>query len=139
MPSVSVAPGVTSPKTCYYAFGGASATLASPVKCTTGTCVEVFDSCGTVLPPTYVATASYQDVTFASGTFANSSFVDCSCKAFDTTSAAPKDCRTYFVTSDHTWSTNSSGGLVLNMYATLQSTGAASDSYVTVKCEGRAP
>lgn len=135
---VVTAPGITKPKTCYYAFGGASATLASPTECTTGTCVEVYDSCGAITPPAYSATANYTAATIANGTFANSSFIQCSCEAYDTTTSTPKKCSPYFTTGNIQWTTNSSGGAVLN-FRTDVIGGGANDSYVSFKCEGAAP
>jgi hypothetical protein len=135
---VMTAPGVTKPKTCYYAFGGASATLASPTECTTGTCTEVYDSCGTGAPPVVSSTSLYTNLTYSAGTFANSSYVHCTCESFDTTAQTAGECAPYFDTGDSTWSTNSSGGLVLNLFG-KSSAGSSATGYVTVKCEGQAP
>jgi hypothetical protein len=131
-------PNVTKPKTCYYAFGGASATLASPTECTVGTCVEVVDTCGTVTVGTSNSAGSYIDFTFANGTFSNNSPVHCTCTAYDTTINTAKDCVTVFQTGDSTWSSNSNGGYVANM-ATHDNVGTFSSSYVQLKCEGQAP
>lgn len=129
-------PGVSKPKTCYYAFGGASATLAAPTECTTGTCVEVYDSCGVFSPPTRSGAGVYTDMVLASGTFSNSSFLDCKCEAYDTTVDTAKLCRFYLAAGDSTWSTNSSGGATLNL---ATSDASSSDAYVKLKCEGLAP
>jgi hypothetical protein len=129
-------PNVSKPKTCYYAFGGASSTLAAPTECTTGTCVEVYDSCGVFSPPTRSGAGAYTDMVLASGTFSNSSFLDCKCEAYDTTVDTAKLCRFYFATGDSTWSTNSSGGATLNI---ATSDASSSDAYVKLKCEGSAP
>ncbi len=131
-------PNVTKPKTCYYAFGGASATLASPTECTTGTCVEVVDTCGTGTPPIYNGGATYVNLSFSSGTFANSTFINCNCIAWDITADQIRDCSPYFATSDNSWSSNSNGGYVMNM-ATYTPSGSAADSYIQIKCEGQAP
>ena len=131
-------PGVTKPKTCYYYFGGTSATLAAPTECTTGTCVEVYDSCVAGTPPTRNSLGIYNDITFAAGTFAASSPIDCRCKSFDTTTNSPRQCEPYFVTGDNTWSTNSSGGWVGNLSALNQGL-SAEDGYTQVTCEGREP
>jgi hypothetical protein len=126
-------------KTCYYAFGGASATLASPTECTTGTCVEVSDTCVAGSPPIWDGSVgSYSNITFAAGTFANSTLMSCTCSAFDTTSSGIRPCTVYFVTSDQTWSSTSSGGAVINIYTTNQS-GTGFDSYVLLTCIGSAP
>ena len=130
-------PNVTKPKTCYYAFGGASATLASPTECTTGTCVEVVDTCGTVSPPAWITTAVYRDVTFANGTWANSSAVQCSCVSWDTTSGLPRQCQPFFETGNDSWSSNASGGLVISLQSSVGSSEAT--GYIQLKCEGQAP
>jgi hypothetical protein len=129
-------PGVTKVKACYYAFGGASATLASPTNCT-GTCTEVVDTCGTVSVPTRSGTGLFTNLTFASGTFSNSSYIKCDCESYDTGTGV-RDCVTYFDASDQTWSSNSNGGAVLNI-ATTNTAGTLNDAYVSVKCEGQAP
>ena len=131
-------PGVTKVKACYYAFGGASATLASPTECTTGTCVEVVDTCGAGSPPAFAATGLYQSMSFANGTFANSSPVNCSCVAYDTTTGDARACLHYFRTAADTWSSNSSGGYTTSV-TVASSAGVAQNGYVQIKCEGQAP
>lgn len=135
---VMTVPGVSKPKTCYYYFGGASATLAAPTECTTGTCVEVYDSCGTGAPPSFTSTGFYSNLTFASGTFATSSPVMCNCTAYDATATTTKDCVPIFETGDQTWSSTSSGGFVTNLI-TANPAGTVADGYVQVRCEGSAP
>ena len=130
-------PNVTKPKTCYYAFGGASATLASPTECTTGTCVEVVDTCGTVSAPTWATTAIYQNIIFASGTFANTSLVQCDCLAWDVTTGQDRNCGLYN-NGNTTWAANSSGGLNFNAL-TYNSAGTQSTSFVQLTCQGTAP
>lgn len=130
--------GINSPKTCFYAFGGASATLTAPTECTSGTCVEVFDSCGTGSPPAWATTARYLGVTLAAGTFANNSFVQCSCTALDTTTASYTECATGFVTSGSTWAATATGGVNVNIIAS-DIAGTQQTSYVTMKCTGQAP
>ena len=135
---VNVSPGITKPKTCHYAFGGASATLAVPTECTSGTCVEVYDSCGTAAPPAFGSTGAYGGVVFSSGTFANSSFIDCKCYAFDVSSGTSRHCSIPFVTAYNTWSVNASGGA--SIYITsFGTTGTADNTYVTLTCKGQAP
>jgi hypothetical protein len=132
-------PSISKPKICYYAFGGASATLASPTECTTGTCVEVYDSCGTGTAPTWTGSVgTYLNMTFAAGTFANSSFMSCRCSAFDTTTSAIRACNVYFETGDQTWSSSSTGGAVLNAYTQNQS-GTGFDTHTFITCTGSAP
>ena len=135
---VDTSPGVSKPKTCYYAFGGSSATLTAPTECTSGTCVEVYDSCNAVTPPAWATAAFYNDITFASGTFANSSPINCTCTAYDTTSVNPRTCVGHFVTSDNTWASNSTGGAVLN-YIGYDTGGVPATIYATLKCTGSAP
>lgn len=131
---VMTTPGITKPKTCYYAFGGASATLASPTVCSTGTCTEVVDSCGTGSAPAFSSTGVYADLTFANGTWANSSFLSCKCIGFSATTGTNTACDPYFVTPDQTWATNSSGGAVLNITAR-----SAANLYGIIECSGQAP
>jgi len=136
---VMTTPGISKPKTCYYAFGGASATLASPTECTTGTCVEVVDTCGTGSPPIWNSVAAYTNMTFANGTFANSSFVRCDCIAYDVTAGTTRKCHPYNNTTDgFTWATDSSGGMKLSVLSTDQGS-TSSTSYISLKCEGTAP
>jgi hypothetical protein len=140
--NVITAPGISKPKTCYYGFGGASATLASPTVCSTGTCVEVVDTCNSVTPPTFVSAGLYNTLTFANGTFANNSFLNCDCKAWSATTATAIDCRLSFTTGAQSWAANASGGAVFsNIYATqpLAAANTATNSYITVTCEGQAP
>jgi hypothetical protein len=135
---VMTTPGIGKPKTCYYAFGGASATLAAPTECATGTCVEVVDTCGTGSAPTRAAQGVYDVVTFAAGTFANSSFIKCDCEAYDVTTATTRQCDTQFKTGNQTWASNSSGGANINIISS-DLTGTGQDTYVSLKCEGQAP
>jgi len=136
---VMTAPGIAKPKTCYYAFGGASATLTSPTECTTGTCVEVVDTCGTATPPQVLTgTGLYDNLTFANGTWSNLSFIHCSCTSYDTTSDEVNQCSPRFVTGDQTWSTTTNGGLVLNLDSSSDS-GTGKFSYMSVECTGVAP
>lgn len=131
-------PGVASPKVCYYYFGGGSATLASPTECTTGTCVEVYDSCGAGSPPTKSSTSLYTGLTFASGTFAPNTPVKCDCIAYDTTTATARECDPYFSTGQNSWSSNGSGGYVVNIMGKDQA-GAQQTVYAQVECKGQAP
>lgn len=134
---VTRSPGNKEKKECNYFFGGVGATLASPTECTSGTCVEVYDSCSAGTPPTWVTTALYQNLTFAAGTWANSSPLDCRCEAFDVTAAAARQCDIYFDTGDSSWSTTSNGGAVINMI-TLNS-GTQQTTYAKVTCKADAP
>lgn len=134
--NVVTAPGISKPRTCYYAFGGASATLAVPTVCSTGTCVEVIDTCASMTPPTFASTGLYQNLTIASGTFANSSPLFC--QAYGYAAASAGYALMINDTGDNDWSTNSSGGAVLNI-AAYSSAPAAQNRYVQVKCEGQAP
>jgi len=135
---VNVSPGITKPKTCHYAFGGAGATLASPTECTTGTCVEVYDSCGTASPPAWVTTGRYNDLTFASGTWASNSFIDCKCTGFDVSADTPSHCINTWQTSDNSYSSNSNGGAVLSFLGYNES-GTQKTIYGAITCTGSAP
>lgn len=136
--NVMTTPGISKPKTCYYAFGGAAATLASPTVCSTGTCVEVYDSCSSVTPPTFSATGLYTALTFANGTFANNSYVNCMCQTYDASTSNPRECVLYWSTGAVGWSTSSNGGFVTNVLSTGK-TGTDTNGYVSIKCEGAAP
>lgn len=135
---VVTAPGVSKPKTCYYAFGGASATLAAPTECTTGTCVEVVDTCGTATPPTRSSLGTYASITFSAGTFANSSAIKCECSGFDSVSGNGRYCAPYFTTGGQSWASSSSGGYLINVFTSTPSA-TLDDTYVFLKCEGQAP
>lgn len=131
-------PNVNKPKWCHYKFGGAASTLAAPVNCTTGTCIEVDDSCQTGSAPAWATTSLYQNLTFASGTFSNSSPLDCRCTAYNTSAGPTQACQMYFDTGDQTWASNSSGGAVLNIYSSVAN-GTQSVGYVSLSCKGQAP
>lgn len=135
--NVVTAPGISKPKTCYYAFGQSGATLAAPTECSSGPCGEVYDSCGAITPPAG-GTGLYTDLTIANGTYAASTPLRCDCAAYDTTSTQARDCRPYFITGDQTWSTNSSGGALLNFVST-DTDGIAQTAYVILECTGQAP
>lgn len=133
-------PGVTKVKACYYAFGGASSTLTSPTECTSGTCAEIVDTCGTASPPIFAATGLYQSLTFTAGTFAGSSYVKCDCNAYDTTAGDVRSCLPYFRASAQSWASDSSGGYITSFQITNDSaTPTNQNAYVQVKCEGQAP
>lgn len=132
------ATGITKLKTCYYSFGGASATLASPTECTTGTCVEVYDSCGTGTAPTWSTPAYYNAITFAAGTFANSSHIYCSCEAYDVTTNNLRDCRPVFLTGQQSWQTTASGGYSFTVIP-IDTANNGVTGYVQVKCEAPSP
>jgi len=132
-------PNVTRPKTCYYAFGGAGATLASPTVCSTGTCVEVTDKCSAISPPTFGSTGVYNNLTIANGTFKASTELNCTCNAYDTIAGAQyRDCRFTSDTGDQTWSTNANGGAVLNLTTSLIN-GSLGNTYVILTCTADAP
>jgi hypothetical protein len=135
---VVTSPGISKPKVCHYAFGGAAATLAAPTECTTGTCVEVYDSCGTGSPPSWATTALYSAITWASGTWANSSYIECRCTGFDVTTGATRECLPSFTTAQNSWSTNSSGGYVTSVYGD-NGGGIQATMYTQITCTGQAP
>jgi hypothetical protein len=125
-------------KTCQYAFGGASATLASPTVCAASPCVEVFDSCDAGTAPTRSATGTYRDITFSNGLWKPSTVLKCSCSAFQSTAGGDRECNHFFDTSDQTWITNTNGGAVLN-YTSSTTSGTLSDTYIIISCTGEAP
>ena len=135
---VVTSPGISKPKVCHYFFGQSTATLAAPVVLSSGTAGEVYDSCGAGSAPAFSATGTYINLTFANGTWANSTPLDCRCEAFGTGAGQERDCVLYFDTGDQTWSTTSSGGAVLNFY-TAVATGTASNTYVKTTCTSAAP
>jgi hypothetical protein len=135
---VVTAPGITKPKTCYYKFGGASATLTSPTACSTGTCGEVEDTCGTGSPPSFTASGTYLNMTFAAGTWANSTGIHCNCSVWDSATNSPKDCTTYWETGDNNWSTTSSGGYVTNATSASEG-GTRANGFISLECTGQAP
>jgi hypothetical protein len=131
-------PNISKPKTCYYAFGGAAATLASPTVCSVGTCVEVVDTCAAGTPPAFASTGIYTNVTFAAGTFSNSSYVHCDCTSYPSADNASGECNLYRDTGDQSWSSDSSGGYVFNVDSATDA-GTQQNSYVSISCEGQAP
>lgn len=135
---VNTSPGISRPKTCVYSFGGSASTLASPVVFSTGTAVEMEDTCNAISPPSYAATALAQNLTIANGTYANSTSLSCSCEAYTTTAGSQRKCALYKDTSDDTVLTNSSGGAVLNL-AAFDMAGTAGNSYFKLRCTGEAP
>lgn len=136
--SLMSAPGISGPKTCYFMFGGASATLASPTNCTTGTCVEIYDSCSAATSPSFSSTGVYVNLTWANGTWANSTALACDCVAWDSSAGNPRRCFQYFDTGEQSIATNSSGGAVISML-TYNSSDAATNTYVVQTCTGQAP
>lgn len=130
------APGLVKPKTCFYNFGGASATLAAPTICTTGTCVEVFDSCSAVTPPARAGNGAYDSVVFANGTFKASAPITCHCSAWE--AGDPRDCVLDTDTGIDSWSTNASGGFNTDLNTTTTA-GTNRDTYVALQCTGQEP
>ena len=137
-PGFTYSPGNDRWKTCYYGFTQSGGSLASPTECTSGTCGEVVDTCGSATPPAWNTTALYTALTWAAGTWANSSVISCSCSAWDVSISDPKQCRMYFFTADETWSTDASGGYETNIMTTSEA-GTQETAYVLVKCTGVSP
>lgn len=135
---IPTTPGITRLKICKYFFGGVAATLASPTECAASPCIEVYDSCSAASAPTRTSAGQYADLTFANGTWANSSALTTKCQAFDLSTGTPRDCNFVTQTSDQTWATNSSGGAVLNIHS-YSNGGTDSDSYMVLTIEGQAP
>jgi hypothetical protein len=136
--NVVTAPNIAKPKTCYYAFGGASATLASPTVCAASPCVEVYDSCSAGTAPTRAGSGVYNDLTFANSTWKANTYIHCNCSVWTTTSGTDRECAQSFVTGDNSISTNSSGGYVAN-FITTTTNGTNSDTYVSIECTADAP
>ena len=133
-----VSPGVNKPKTCDFAYGGTSSTLAAPVEHTSGSPVEVIDTCLAGTGPAWNGTGTYTDFTIANGTFANSSYIECECKAWDVTNGTIRVCKPYFATSDNTWSTTASGGYIGN-YTVTNESATFTDAFYQITCKGQAP
>jgi hypothetical protein len=125
-------------KTCYANFGGAAATLAAPVVCSTGTCIEMYDSCGTFSPPAFSSTGYYTNSTFAAGTWANSSHINCTAHGYNTTNGNNIQAMTGNSTGEQTVQTSSGGGWINDIQATTL-TGTATNGHVQITCTGTAP
>jgi hypothetical protein len=115
-------PGFTNPKTCYIWNAGASNTTS----CTSSPCTEYFDSCGTASACTRSGVGNYS-CQWGNGTWAANSYLFCggSTGTFEVAERA--------VISD---ANGSSGAIATN---TLNSSGAAVDSYFSYWCTGAAP
>jgi len=124
-------------KSCTYAFGGASATMSSPTVCSTGTCVEMYDSCSTGNAPTFSGTGLYTGVSFSSGTWRAGSPITCKCEAF-INSAASYDCRRYYQASNPLVA-DANGAISFNVFATISQPVAAGNTYNILECTGEAP
>lgn len=120
-------PNVAKPKTIYYAFGGAGS-LSSITPCTGSPCTEYYDSEGTISAPTRGGVGTY-DITIPNGTFANTSFVHCTCS----TTGGSFDCggSGFIATGD-------SGGFATQVRTATQA-GAAQDRPASLMCSGLAP
>jgi hypothetical protein len=123
-------PGVTKVKACYYAFGGASATLASPTSCTTGTCTELYDTCGT--GSVAFATTGAYTVTFSSGTFANTVPINC----HETNANGPNS---VYIAKGPDAVSNSSGGFSYTYFTYIAGGTTLTNTRGVLKCEGQAP
>lgn len=126
--NVVTAPGISKPKTCYYAFGGAGS-LSSQTLCNSSPCTEYYDSCGAISSIPRSALGDYT-FTFAAGTFAASTFVSCDCVS---NQGGVNDCHAY---STSTSAANGSYGGVAYVTGI---TGVARDGIVVGYCTGQAP
>lgn len=127
---VNVSPGISKPKTCYYAFGGPAATLAAPTLCTTGTCVNMKDTCGGM--STAFSSLGMYSLTVPSGTFANDSYIT-------TTSqhGVPGN-----LCGAAAYLANSSGGATINIRCAIfigGSDGVATNAHSSFVLQGSAP
>ena len=138
---VVTSPGISKPKVCHYAFGQTGSTLTAPIVLSSGSGLEIYDTCGTGSAPTFSATGTYLNMTFASGTWANSSAVSCVCNPFASSTSIVVECTPYWETGDQNITASSSGGYVMNLYTTqpLSTTNPAINSYVIISCFGSAP
>lgn len=126
---VMTTPGITKPKTCYYAFGG-TGSLSSPTACTAASCTEYYDNCNSFSTTSRGSTGAYT-FTISPGTFATSSFIACS-PVIGTAGGTYNG-----MISTATLATDSSGGYT-NGYRIA--TGATvTDGVGVLKCEGQAP
>jgi hypothetical protein len=123
-------PGVTKVKACYYAFGGASATLASPTNCTTGTCTELYDTCGT--GSVAFATTGAYTVTFSSGTFANTVPINCHETNGNGTNSI-------YIAKGPDAVSNSSGGFSYTYFTYIAGGTTLTNTRGVLKCEGNGP
>jgi hypothetical protein len=120
---------VSKPKTCNITFGGAGS-LGSPTVCSSSPCVEYYDNCSAVSSaPTRSATGQY-NFSFADGTWANSTFLDC--KASSRTAGAGSLVRLFWPPQ-----TTSSGGASISPNTVIGATDT--DSIVSITCFGQAP
>lgn len=128
---VVTAPGITKPKTCYYAFGGAGTALA-PTACTSSPCTEYYDSCNAVSSAPTRSGAGVYPFSFQSGTFANSTVVECNGMGVFKVQPAFQNAVT---------GSNASGGLDVTIYTISNGGGTqtATDSYPVIACKGAAP
>ena len=120
---------VSKPKTCNITFGSAGS-LGSPTVCSSSPCVEYYDNCSAVSSaPTRSATGQY-NFSFADGTWANSTFLDC--KASSRTAGAGSLVRLFWPPQ-----TTSSGGASISPNTVIGATDT--DSIVSITCFGQAP
>jgi hypothetical protein len=125
--------------TCRYGYGQTGSTLAAPIVLSSGTALEVIDSCATGSAPAFSSTGYAVNMAFGNGTFANSTPVICDCEAYRTASDSPVSCDTGFATGDQTWSSTASGGFTIGGISSAGSTGTQQNSYVILSCTGAAP
>ncbi len=133
-----LATGITSPKICIGIFGGTSATLSSPTQCASGTCVEMYDSCGTFSPPAFSSTGLYTNAAWSTGTWANSTAISCFCLAYNVTGNTVDDCTPVWDSGDQTVQTTSGGAYQININSASPS-GTQRDGWVVVQCIAAAP
>jgi hypothetical protein len=127
---VVTSPGISKPKVCHYAFGGAASTLASPTLCTTGTCVNMKDTCGGM--STAFSSAGIYVLTVPSGTFANDSYIT-------TTSQHGVPANTCGASA---YLANASGGATINIRCAIfigGSDGVATNAHSSFVIQGSAP
>lgn len=126
--NVVTAPGISKPKTCYYAFGGAGS-LSSQTTCSSSPCTEYYDSCGAISSIPRSALGDYT-FAFAAGTFAASTFVSCDCVS---NQGGVNDCHAYLTATSAANGSYSGAAYVTGI------TGVARDGIVVGYCTGQAP
>jgi hypothetical protein len=134
---VMTTPGVVKPKACYFSFGGASASVATPTECTAASCVEVEDTCNMVASAPVRNSAGDYTFTVANGTFAPNTIWQIDSTGYSATNQV-RECHQYNDTVNRTWSANSSGGGGVRFWCGSV-VGGALDGAIRIRIEGQAP
>lgn len=130
-------PGITKIKTCYFSFGGASSTIATPTNCTAASCVEVEDTCNIVASAPTRNSAGDYTFNVANGTFAANAIWQIESRGYSASNEV-RECHQYNDTVNRTWSANSSGGGAIRFWCGSV-VGGALDGAARIRIEGQAP